>query len=305
MAMVRRNGRLGPTVFRATELGVTWTEARRCRGDMPGSARSARISAVETSRLPITVTWVGHATVLVEVDGFRLLTDPALTPRMAHLRRRVPAPEIGRVDTVAISHVHMDHLHVTSLRHVAGDARLVVPRGAAPLVTGLRARRLDEVVRGDRLVLRPATGESPEIALVVVPANHSDARGPHSRVTAAPVGYVVEVGERRIYFAGDTDLFDEMHDLGPLDVALLPIWGWGPTLGDRHLDPGRAAIATTWLRPQRVVPIHWGTYSPVRPQRGAPPWLENPLQAFRDELEAHDAGDRLTVVRPGHSLELA
>lgn len=253
---------------------------------------------------PVTVTWVGHATVSVEVDGFRLLTDPALTSRMAHLRRRVPTSEIGRVDTVAISHVHMDHLHVASLRRVAGDVRLVVPRGAAPLVSGLRARRLDEVVHGDRVVLRAAGDGVPEIALVVVPANHADARGPHSRVTAAPVGYVIEVGARRIYFAGDTDLFDEMHDLGPLDVALLPIWGWGPTLGDRHLDPGRAAIATTWLRPQQVVPIHWGTYSPIRPQRGAPPWLENPLQAFCDELAGHHEAERLTVLRPGESLTL-
>jgi L-ascorbate metabolism protein UlaG (beta-lactamase superfamily) len=259
---------------------------------------------VPTNRPPITITWVGHATVLIEVDGYRLITDPALTPRMAHLRRRVPSPEIGRVDTIAISHVHMDHLHLASLRRVAGDARLVVPRGAASLVSRLRARRLDEVVHSDRIVLRAAHDDEPEIALVAVPANHADARGPHSRVVAAPVGYVVEVGGRRIYFAGDTDLFDEMHDLGPLDVALLPIWGWGPTLGDRHLDPGRAAIATTWLRPHQVVPIHWGTYSPLRPQRGAPPWLENPLQAFRDELDAVDAGELLTVLRPGSSLQL-
>ena len=83
-----------------------------------------------------------------------------------------------------------------------------------------------------------------------MPADHSNARGPHSRLVAEPVGYILDAGGRAVYFAGDTDLFDEMHDFPPIDVALLPIWGWGPTLGDRHLDPGRAATATHWIEPQ-------------------------------------------------------
>ena len=82
-------------------------------------------------------------------------------------------------------------------------------------------------------------------------------------MSAPPVGYVVRVAGRAVYFAGDTDLFDGMRELGPLDVALLPIWGWGQTLGERHLNPESAAIATKWLDPTTVVPIHWGTYSPL------------------------------------------
>lgn len=253
---------------------------------------------------PISITWVGHATVLIEVDGLRVVTDPAITPRMAHLRRRVAVPRLPDVDAVAISHVHLDHLHGASLRRVSGSGPIVVPRGARSLVASLPHRDVHEVVRGDVVTLREGDDTSSAVRLRAVPANHSSGRGPHSRVSATPVGYVVEIGERRVYFAGDTDLFEEMHELGPIDVALLPIWGWGPTLGDRHLDPPRAATATSWIDPAVVVPIHWGTYSPIRPRPGSPRWLENPLDAFGDSLAALGLSERLHVLRPGDAIQL-
>jgi L-ascorbate metabolism protein UlaG (beta-lactamase superfamily) len=253
---------------------------------------------------PISITWVGHATVLIEVDGLRIVTDPAITPRMAHLRRRVAVPRLPDVDAIAISHVHLDHLHGASLRRTTGSGSLVVPRGARSLVASLPRREVHEVVSGDVVTLRDGHDTLPAVRLRAVPANHSSGRGPHSRVSAAPVGYVVEIGERRVYFAGDTDLFDEMNELGPIDVALLPIWGWGPTLGDRHLDPPRAATATAWIDPVAVVPIHWGTYSPIRPRPGSPRWLENPLAAFEAALAELGLEQRLTVLRPGESMQL-
>jgi L-ascorbate metabolism protein UlaG (beta-lactamase superfamily) len=249
----------------------------------------------------VRITWVGHATVLIEHGGYRLVTDPALTTGLAHLRRRVAVPDVGRVDAVLVSHVHMDHLHTRSLRAVATGATFVVPRGAEPLVTPMRPVEINSVLPGERVVLRSAP--SPVVA-IATPADHSDRRGPHSRIVAMPVGYVVEIGGRRIYFAGDTDLFDEMPDLGPLDVALIPIWGWGPTLGERHLDPTSAARATELLDPAAVVPIHWGTYSPVRFGLGTPSWLENPIEAFRAELDGRGLTDRLIALRPGGSTSL-
>ena len=71
-------------------------------------------------------------------------------------------------------------------------------------------------------------------------------------------------GSKSIYFAGDTDLFDGMSELGPVDVGLIPIWGWGPGLGGGgHLDPARAAEAVARIEPGLVIPIHWGTYFPI------------------------------------------
>ncbi len=191
---------------------------------------------------------MGHSTVLVEVDGVRILTDPLVTRRLAHLRRRAPTPTVGPVDAVLISHVHMDHLHLPSLRRTARGARLIVPDGAGRLVRRLPVRSVEEVRHGAIVRVRePATGRS-AVDVEVVPAHHLSGRGPHSSVIAPPVGYVVRAAGRAVYFAGDTDLFDSMRALGPLDVALLPIWGWGRTLGERHLNPETAAIATELAR---------------------------------------------------------
>lgn len=248
------------------------------------------------------VTWLGHATVVIEVEGLRIVTDPLLTQRVAHLRRRVPLPEIGRVDAVLVSHVHMDHLHVPSLRRLADGARSIVPAGAEPLVSSLGFADVSPVRAGDRVDLQGRTGAS--VVVDVVEANHLVGRGPHSRVRAEPVGYVVRSGDRSVYFAGDTDLFDAMRELGPVDLALLPIWGWGPTLGERHLDPERAAIATQWIAPNQVVAIHWGTYSPIRPVPGSPAWLDDPVGAFGAALRELDLERRRVDVRPGGSLSL-
>ena len=172
----------------------------------------------------VTITWVGHATVEFEVDGFRAITDPILTSRVVHLRRRVEVPTIDPVDAVLISHLHMDHLHLRSLRTVTDGVRVIAPRGSAKLFRSLGITQLDEVVAGDVVTLREARGDdSPAIEARVVPADHSNARGPHSRIVAEPVGYIVNAGRRSVYFAGDTDLFEGMHDFPEIDVALLPI----------------------------------------------------------------------------------
>jgi L-ascorbate metabolism protein UlaG (beta-lactamase superfamily) len=250
------------------------------------------------------VTWLGHSTVLVDVDGVRILTDPLLTRRLAHLRRRVPMPTVTPVDVVLISHVHMDHLHLPSLRMVASGARLIVPEGAAPLVRKLRSARSRRFDAGRSIRLRdPGEGRS-AVDVEVVPANHLPARGPHSRVSAPPVGYVMRIAGRAIYFAGDTDLFDEMRALGPLDVALLPIWGWGPSLGELHLNPESAAVATSWLDPSTAIPIHWGTYSPLQVGRGRPAWIDQPPNAFRDALAGLGLEGRLCLLQPGGSLQV-
>lgn len=248
------------------------------------------------------ITWVGHATTLIEVDGFRLITDPILTNRVAHLRRRVEPAAIPPLDAVLISHLHTDHLHLRSLKSVAGGTRMVCPTGAAGLLHSLGAAEVLEVVAGEVVTLRP-DGLTAAITATVVPADHSNQRGPHSRLIAEPVGYVIRCGQRSVYFAGDTDLFDDMAHLGPIDVALIPIWGWGPTLGERHLNPRSAARAVQMINPRRVLPIHWGTYSPIRPLPGTPTWLENPLAEFERELEAVGMADRLVALRPGDRMQ--
>ncbi|MER5747883.1 MBL fold metallo-hydrolase [Streptomyces sp. NPDC002225] len=215
--------------------------------------------------MPVEVTWWGHATCTIEDSGVRVLTDPLFARRFAHLRRRrgeLPGPEAAVADAVLVSHLHSDHLHLPSMARLAPGSRLVVPRGAVRAVPGLRSLgaalelRITEVVPGDTVRLG-------EVRVRVVPALHDGRRLPMGRHRSPALGFVVE-GEARTYFAGDTGLFDGMADaVGPVDVALLPVGGWGPYLGHGHLDAGRAAQALALLSPRSAVPVHYGTYWPI------------------------------------------
>ncbi len=243
--------------------------------------------------------WVGHSTVLIDLADVRLATDPVLTARVAHLRRHVAIDDEVRrgVDAVLISHLHFDHLHIPSLRLLPHDTTLIVPLGAGSLLRGRGFTDVRETRAGKTTRLGP-------VEVLTVPARHSARRGPHTRITAAAVGYVLRSSGRDVYFAGDTDLFDEMAELAPVDVALLPIWGWGPRLGPGHLDPRTAAEAAALLDAGVVVPIHWGTYSPSILRHRRPSWLTEPVDRFGAELDRIGIGDRARVLAPGERLIL-
>ena len=187
------------------------------------------------------VTYVGHATTLIEMGGSRLLTDPVLRQRVYHLRRRsAPIAEhlLERLDAVLISHLHHDHLDLPSLRRLGLGTRLIVPNGAGALLRKQGFRRVEEMRKGERTSVGGVTVTATE-------AVHNGGRGPFGAM-ADTLGYVVGDpvvdGQRRVYFAGDTDVFPGMAELaGSLDLALLPVWGWGPTLGSGHMDPDHVA----------------------------------------------------------------
>jgi len=114
-------------------------------------------------------------------------------------------------------------------------------------------------------------------------------------------------GSQRVYFAGDTDLFPGMAEIGQdLDVALVPIWGWGPSLGrGKHMDPERAAESLTLLRPRVAVPIHWGTYHPIHlGLREAPRYLTEPAERFVRAAAEAAPDVEVRVLRPGETLSL-
>jgi L-ascorbate metabolism protein UlaG (beta-lactamase superfamily) len=256
------------------------------------------------------VTWVGHATALLDIDGYRVITDPLMTGRVAHLRRRrpLPAADTYDVDLVLLSHVHVDHLHLRSLQRLRPTAKVLTPRGSGRLLRKVGFTDVTEIVVGDRIEtgwIDCGPNDSGPITVEVVPAAHKRSRGPHSRVSADPVGFVVNGAGCRVYFPGDTDLFDGMADLGAIDVALLPIWGWGSTLGEGHLNPERAAEATRIIRPELLLPIHWGTYAPEDGRRRLPIWFDQPPEDLRTELDAIDELHRLGLVEPGGSVTVA
>jgi L-ascorbate metabolism protein UlaG (beta-lactamase superfamily) len=242
------------------------------------------------------IGYVGHATVLIELDGVRLVTDPVLRSRVFHLRRvvpAVPAGALGRVEAILISHAHWDHLDLPSLRSFDRSVRVVVPRGAGPLLARLRFAEVAEVDVGDRI--RVGT-----LDVLATPAEHDGRRGPLG-VRAPALGFVVS-GSRRVYFAGDTDLFDGMESIGgDLDVALLPVAGWGKKLGLGHLDAAGAAEAARVLRPRIAVPIHWGTFRPVFERKAS----GHPEREFRERAAELAPSVEVTILAPGETLELA
>ncbi|MFE9656646.1 MBL fold metallo-hydrolase [Micromonospora sp. NPDC006431] len=248
----------------------------------------------------VQLTWCGHSTVWIEDSGTRLLTDPLLRDRLAHLRRRRgPTPRLPSApDAVLVSHLHADHLDFASLRRLPEHTALVVPAGAGRLVRralgAAAAGRCAELAVGDRLTIGG-------VGVAAVPAAHHAGRGPWSRHRAAAVGYLIE-GRARTWFAGDTGLFDEMVDLGPLDLALIPVGGWGPTLGPGHLDPTGAAEAVRRAAPAWAVPIHFGTFWPVGCDRIRPDRFARPGDDFARQVEMVSPATRVRVLRPGESF---
>ena len=243
----------------------------------------------------LRVTYVGHATVLIELDGVRLLTDPVLRSRVYHLRRIAPpvsAESLGRIDGILLSHAHWDHLDLPSLRMFDRTVRVVAPRGIGPLVRKLKFRDVTEVGVGEGAALG-------SVDVSATPAEHDGRRGPLG-VQAPALGFVVS-GSKRAYFAGDTDLFEDMKGLGgELDLALIPVAGWGKKLGPGHLDAASAAAAISLLRPKVAVPIHWGTFRPVS-ERGDP---GHPETEFRARAAKVAPGVDVRILAPGETLEL-
>jgi L-ascorbate metabolism protein UlaG (beta-lactamase superfamily) len=246
------------------------------------------------------ITYVGHATVLIELDGQCILTDPVLRDQVTFLRRRglpVDPAVFQDVDAVLISHLHYDHLDFPSLRLLGHDRRLIVPRGAARLFHRHGFRWVEEIRVGEVTTVG-------ELAVRATYADHSESRHPFGLRTQA-LGFLI-AGSYEIYFPGDTDLFPEMADLSHnLDVALLPVWGWGPTIGPGHMDPLQAAKTLHLLRPRLAIPIHWGSLHPWGLDRLNPGrFLTDPPHTFARHA-AHLAPEvRTHIIAPGQAVSL-
>jgi L-ascorbate metabolism protein UlaG (beta-lactamase superfamily) len=246
------------------------------------------------------LTYIGHSTTLLRLDGTSILTDPMLRGRLGPLRRQGAKPDprvIEVADVVLISHLHLDHLDLPSLRRVPDGTPVVVPRGAARWAAKGGSEEIHELGVGETITVG-------EVELTGVRAVHDGYRNFHWGTPIEALGYLVSRGGRTVYFAGDTDLFPGMSELGPVDVALLPVWGWGLSVGEGHLDPERATRALELIQPRMAVPIHWGTFYPAGLRRLRPEPLTEPPQKFR-RLARRSAPDvEVRVLAPGEETSL-
>ena len=224
----------------------------------------------------------------------RVLTDPFLRSRLGPLERHGPLPDpVGlQADVVVISHGHPDHFDARSLESLPGSPTLVVPRGL-----GARARQGGP----PREVIELGAGGSVEVAglsIHAVPARHWISPG---APRAQPVGFVLDAGPR-VYFAGDTGRYPAMRDVaGDVDLALLPVWTWGPHLGPGHLGPRAAAEVARDIGASAVVPIHWGTLYPRHLHRVYRRPLDEPGDRFAAHARRLAPDVDVRVMRPGES----
>jgi L-ascorbate metabolism protein UlaG (beta-lactamase superfamily) len=252
----------------------------------------------------LRVTWLGHSTVLVEIDGQRVLTDPVWGPRTSPLTwlgpKRWYAPpialdELPAIDAVLISHDHYDHLDYPTLVAMKDwDTTFVVPLGvAAHLVYwGVPEARITEVDWWDATMVGG-------LEIVCTPARHASGRTLTDKDATLWAGYALRGPAHRVYFSGDTGLFPALADigarLGPFDLTMIEVGAYHRAWPDWHLGPEQAVVAHQMVGGRVLLPIHWGLFDLA--YHG---WTE-PIE--RTLVAAAAAGVLVLAPRPGQSVE--
>ena len=226
----------------------------------------------------LTVSWLGHATVLLNFHGVWLLTDPALEPRIGIGRgsvklgpRRLVEPallprELPRTDVLLLSHAHMDHTDLGTLRSLPRDTRAIVQRGNRDLVR--RFRHVEELHWGQHTDVAGVRVESVEV-------RHWGARMVTDRHRGYG-GYLIQKAGRTVLFAGDTaytEKFAQLRDRGPVDLAILPIGAYDPWIAN-HASPEEAWRMFRSIGAEYVLPIHHSTFRLSREP------VDEPLRRF-------------------------
>ncbi len=251
------------------------------------------------------ISYIGHATVLVDMGGVCLLTDPILRNRVLFLRRhgRNPVPKLlpeCPPDVILLSHLHYDHTDLPSLRKLAATTTVIAPKGSGRYLKRWAGVEVQEVVEGDTVRIG-------DVEIVALPANHANAFS-IPRPMSACLSYVMR-NQLAFYFAGDTDLFAEMREIGEqfdLDVALLPVWGYSHRLGAGHLTPLTAAQALQRLRPRIAIPIHWGSLRLPGPNLfwDSVPHMSIPPYTFANHAQHLAPTTHVHILQPGEQITI-
>ena len=220
----------------------------------------------------LRATWLGHSTVLIEIDGLRVLTDPVWGMRASPLRiagpkrfQPVPVPlrSLPPLDLVLVSHDHYDHLDFPTIRELARrDVPFVVSLGVGAHLEawGVPPERIHELDWWESWTLPGA-----ELRIHAAPSQHFSGRTLKARNTTLWSSLVIESANHRVFFSGDTGLTGQYEEirrrLGPFDLVMLEVGAFHPSWGDMHLGPGNALEALSLLGGGAFLPVHWGTFA--------------------------------------------
>jgi L-ascorbate metabolism protein UlaG (beta-lactamase superfamily) len=252
----------------------------------------------------LRATWIGHATVLVEIAGRRVLTDPVWSERVSPSTlvgpRRFFAPPIALdalppIDAVVISHDHYDHLDMATVRALARRGTIfLVPLGVGAHLErwGIPAAQTRELDWGETVRLDPVT-------FTIAPSRHFSGRGLRNRDTSLWSSWVIASDRSRVYCCGDSGYFggfrDIGRDLGPFDVTLISTGAYSPIWPLIHMTPEEVVQAHVDLRGRLLVPIHWGTFNLAFHDWNEP--------AVRASAAASARGVPILLPRPGGMVE--
>ena len=252
----------------------------------------------------LRITWLGHSTMLIEIDGRRFLTDPVWAERSSPSRwygpKRFHAPplsldELPDLDAVVISHDHYDHLDTSTIRNLASrEVPFVTPLGVGAHLEawGIAETRITELDWWEETTIGG-------VQLTATPARHFSGRGVLDRDTTLWAGWALAGPEHRVFFSGDTGFFPEFADigkrLGPFDATMIEVGAYNQMWGDVHLGPEQAVTAHKMLRGDLMFPVHWGTFD-----LALHAWTE-PAERLMAAAEAR--GARVVIPKAGESVE--
>ncbi|MFI5958434.1 MBL fold metallo-hydrolase [Cryptosporangium sp. NPDC051539] len=253
----------------------------------------------------LRATWLGHATVLLEIEGRRVLFDPVWSERcspssLAGPRRLHPVPvDLGAlplVDAVVISHDHYDHLDETSIRTLARlqDAPFLVPLGVGAHLErwGVPASRIVELDWDE-------TATIAGLGFTATAARHFSGRLRSDNATLW-ASWVVAGADRKVFYTGDSGYFEGYTTIGaahgPFDLTLIQIGAYAPYWPDIHMTPEEGVAAHVAVNGGLLVPVHWGTFNLALHD-----WSE-PVERLL--TEAAECGVRVAVPRPGQAIDV-
>lgn len=256
----------------------------------------------------LRTTWLGHSTVLVEIDGHRVLTDPVFGQRaspftFAGPKRFHPVParleELPSLDAVVLSHDHYDHLCASTIRALA-------KMPAVPIVTSLGVgAHLERLGIASERVHELDWGESCEVRglrFVATPSQHFSGRSATDRNKTLWSSWVIQSDRHKVFFSGDTGLTEQFREIGrkygPFDLVMLEIGAFHPAFEAIHLGPENALKIFEMLGGGALLPVHWGTFD-----LALHPWDEpaETLVRLAAEQRVRVVTPRLgQVVEPGH-----
>ena len=241
-----------------------------------------------------SVTWIGHATALIQGGGMSLLTDPIFSNRISGIMRRyappgVLGPLLPPIDVVVISHNHRDHLDEDSVMALGPTVTYVVPLGLGPW---FKKRGLTRVVELDWWETTEIVGaRGGRLVVTLVPAQHWSRRGAFDENKSLWGGYVIAAGGKHFYFAGDTGYPAAFKEIGKrfpdLDYALIPIGAYEPRwfMCSQHISPEQAALVFREVGAKRIIPVHWGTFHlSDEPMDEPPRLLQKSMGADADRI---------------------